>query len=59
MVRFLETEVVRFAWDGGVAYLTPTDLIAVASASILLIRFAAWALAPVVRLMKRGRNGKT
>ena len=58
-VRFLETEVIRFSWHGGMAYLTPTDLIAVASALILMIRFAAWAVAPVCKALKRGHDGKT
>jgi len=58
-LRFLELAVVNFQWHGVAAYLTPTDLIAVTSASILLIRFAAWVAAPVVRLMKRGKHGAT
>lgn len=58
-LRFLELAVVNIQWHGVPAYLTPTDLIAVTSASILLIRFGAWVLAPAVRLMKRGKHGAT
>lgn len=58
-VRFLEAEVFSFPWHGATAYLTPTDLIALASALILVVRFAAWAVAPVVGLFRRGRNGGT
>lgn len=57
-VRFLETEVVRFSWESGAAYLTPTDLIAVVSAAVLLIRFFAWAVAPLFKLL-RGNHDRT
>lgn len=59
--RFLEQPVARFIWDGIPVYLTPTDLIAVISTAILLIRFLVWVLAPMVRAVWRlfyGRKEK-
>lgn len=58
-LRFLEVAVVNFQWHGLPAFLTPTDLIAIASASILVIRFAAWVVAPLWRMARRGKHGGT
>lgn len=57
-VRWFEVALLWFEFRGSLAYLTPTDLIAVLSAGILLIRFAAWAFMPFCRLFKRGKHGK-
>lgn len=58
-LRFLEIAVLQFNWHGVPAYLTPTDLIAVVSAAILLIRFAAWVFAGAFRALKGGWHGGT
>lgn len=54
--RFVEVEVLRFAFDGGEVYVTVTDTIALTTAAIVLIRFAAWLLSPLsclIRLVMR------
>lgn len=47
-VRFMDQPLVIFGWHDGAAFLTLTDAIALGSAAVLLIRFAAWALGPVM-----------
>lgn len=55
-VRFVETALVSFTWDGWPVYMTPTDVIALASGAVLIVRFLAWALAPLAgRLWRGGR----
>ena len=57
-VRFLEQPVARFIWEGDQVFLTPTDLIAIISTSVLLIRFLVWVLAPMVRAVWRLLYGR-
>lgn len=47
-VRFMDQPLLTFGWHDGAAFLTLTDAIALGSAAVLLIRFAAWALGPVM-----------
>ncbi|TPE52580.1 hypothetical protein [Amaricoccus solimangrovi] len=51
--RFVEVEVLRFAFDGGEVFVTVTDLIALGTAGIVLVRFGAWLLAPLAGLLRR------
>lgn len=55
-VRFVDQALVDFTWKGLDVYLTPTDTIAMASGIVLLIRFAVWALSPLIVAMRRHRQ---
>ena len=57
--RFVEVEVLRFGFDGGEVYVTVTDIIALSTAAIVLIRFAAWLLSPLFLVFRRRRNAGT
>lgn len=48
-VRFLDYPMIRFQADGALLYITPADGIALLSGGVLVVRFLAWAVAPLVR----------
>lgn len=51
-VRFFAAPFHSFEIGGAVYFLTPPDALAILSASILVIRFAAWGLAPFLKRNK-------
>lgn len=56
-IRFVTLPIAGFNWSGVPVFVTPTDVIAIASAAVLLIRFIAWALSPLARFAcGRGRR---
>jgi len=54
--RFVEVEVLTFGFDGGTVFVTVTDIIALSTAAIVLIRFAAWLLSPLLLLFRRSQR---
>lgn len=58
--RFTDHPFITFSWDGLPVFLTAPDAAALATAAALLIRFAAWFLAPVAawvaHLVRRARR---
>lgn len=53
--RFVEVEVLTFPFGGGTVFVTITDIIALSTAVIVLIRFVAWLLTPLRVLCRRRR----
>lgn len=51
--RFVEVPVMTFGFDGGTVFVTITDLIALSTAAIVLIRFAVWIVSPILFLFRR------
>ncbi len=51
--RFVDVEILTFGFEGGTVYVTITDVIALTTATIVLIRFAAWLLWPLARILWR------
>lgn len=51
--RFVEVEVVTFPFEGGTVFVTITDIIALSTAMIVLIRFAVWIVSPLAFLFRR------
>lgn len=56
LVRFLDQPVATFPWDNTIAFLTPADLIAIAGALVLIVRFLAWIGTPIWRRCKGCRK---
>lgn len=58
-IRFVDQAIVTFRWSGAEAYLTPIDSIALVSGTIILVRFIAWALSPLIdKIAGKRRRGK-
>lgn len=56
VARFVDQAVWTIIWDGVPVILTPTDIIAMASGLVLIIRFLVWVLAGVFSIFrKRGQ----
>ena len=56
--RFVDAPVVTFALRDRAMFMTPGDVVAMASASIITVRFLAWSLGPLVAAARRGpRDG--
>ena len=51
--RFVEVPVLTFGFEGGLVYVTVTDIVALGTAAIVLVRFTAWVLSPLARLIRR------
>lgn len=51
--RFVEVEVMRWHFGGGIVYVTATDIIALTTAAIVFLRFMAWLLSPLALLIRR------
>lgn len=56
LVRFLDQPVITFPLETVTAFLTPADVIAIAGALVLFVRFFAWIIAPLVRRWKGCRH---
>ena len=54
--RFVDAPLVSFDFRDRPMFMTPGDVVAMASASILAIRFLAWSLGPLVSPAGRGRH---
>tara|TARA_Y100000815_G_scaffold209795_1_gene194038 strand:- start:16 stop:309 length:294 start_codon:yes stop_codon:yes gene_type:complete len=55
-LRFVDQPVAVFDWSGLPMFLTPTDVMGLAASAVLLTRFAAWAIAPLVAAFRRERK---
>jgi hypothetical protein len=51
-MRFFNAPILEFTWSGIPVFLTAPDALAFASSLVLLIRFFAWAIAPLVARRK-------
>jgi hypothetical protein len=55
--RFVEVPLFRFAFGPEVVYVTAADAIAIGTAVILAVRFAAWVVSPLIALARRYKGG--
>lgn len=56
--RFFSVPLVAFPWGGVTVHLTAPDLLAVISSAVLVTRFMAWALPPLIAARKRDEDEK-
>lgn len=51
--QFVEVDILHFSLEGGDVYVTVTDVIALTTAAIVLVRFVVWLLTPLAMLIRR------
>lgn len=54
--RFVEVDILHFSLEGGDVYVTVTDVIALTTAAIVLVRFVVWLISPLCFIVFRRRK---